>query len=263
VTAQLVRRERGAARNVAAMIDLHCHVLPGIDDGPDTIEGSVAFARAALGAGMRQLVATPHVSTRYPNDAATIARVRDALQKRLAEEDIALELLSGAEIALTRLPDVPAEELSRLGLGGGPWLLIECPFLPALGGLEQILLGIARRGHRVMLAHPERCPTFQRDPRMLARLVDGGIATSITAGSLTGQFGESVRAFALELVLAELVHNVTSDAHDPVRRPPSVLAELERAGLAPLAGWLTEDVPSAILRGEDVPARPPVALPVL
>jgi protein-tyrosine phosphatase len=243
------------------MIDLHCHVLPGIDDGPDTMEGSVAFARAALAAGTRRLVATPHVSTHYPNDAATIARVRDALRERLATEGVELEVLSGAEIALTRLPDVPPEELCQLGLGGGPWLLIECPFLPAIGGLEEIVLGIARRGHRVVLAHPERCPTFQRDPQMLARLVDGAVATSITAGSLTGQFGESVRAFAVELVLADLVHNVTSDAHDPVRRPPSVLAELERAGLAPLAGWLTEDVPAAILRGEDIPARPLVALP--
>jgi protein-tyrosine phosphatase len=243
------------------MIDLHCHVLPGIDDGPDTMQGSVEFARAALAAGTQMLVATPHVSTRYPNDVARIARARDALRERLAAENIALELLSGAEIALTRLPDVPPEELSQLGLGGGPWLLIECPFLPAMGGLEEILLGIVRRGHRVVLAHPERCPTFQRDPRMLANVVDGGIATSITAGSLTGQFGESVRAFALELVRGELVHNVTSDAHDPVRRPPSVLPELERAGLAPLAGWLTEDVPAAILRGEDIPARPLVALP--
>lgn len=247
----------------AAMIDLHCHVLAGIDDGPDTIEGSLALARAALAAGTRQLVATPHVSTRYPNDVARIARARATLQERLAAEDIALEVLGGAEIALTRLADIPAGELSQLGLGGGPWLLIECPFLPAMGGIEEIFLGIARRGHKVVLAHPERCPTFQRDPQMLARLVEGGIATSITAGSLTGQFGESVRAFALELVLADLVHNVTSDAHDALRRPPSVLAELERAGLAPLADWLTEAVPAAILRGEDLPARPPVALPVL
>jgi protein-tyrosine phosphatase len=245
------------------MIDLHCHVLAGIDDGPDTLEGSVALARVARAAGMRQLVATPHVSSRYPNDAARIARARDALGERLTAEGIALEVLGGAEIALTRLPDIPSEELSQLGLGGGPWLLIECPFLPAMGGIEEILLGIARRGHRVVVAHPERCPTFQRDPQMLARLVDAGIATSITAGSLTGQFGESVRTFALELVLADLVHNVTSDAHDAVRRPPSVAAELERAGLTPLAGWLTEEVPAAILRGEDIPARPRVALPVL
>jgi protein-tyrosine phosphatase len=242
-----------------AMIDLHCHVLPGIDDGPEGMDGSIALARAAVAAGARRLVATPHVSTRYPNDAPTIAALVEALRERLAAEDVPLDVLPGAEIAVTRLPDIERGQLPRLGLGGGPWLLIECPFVSAMGGLEQILLGLARR-HRIVLAHPERCPTFQRDPQMLARLVDGGVATSITAGSLTGQFGESVRAFALELARGELIHNVTSDAHDPVRRPPSVLDELERAGLAPLAGWLTDEVPAAILRGEDIPPRPLVVL---
>ena len=95
---------------------------------------------------------------------------------------------------------------------------------------------------------------------MLARLVESGIVTSITAGSLVGQFGEGVRDFALELVRWELVHNVTSDAHDHVRRPPSVLAELERVGLGPLAGWLTNEVPAAILRGDELPPRPRPAL---
>jgi protein-tyrosine phosphatase len=244
------------------MIDLHCHVLPGIDDGPETMDGSIALACAARAAGAQRLVATPHVSTRFPNDAPRIAALVEALRERLAAEGVPLDVLPGAEIALTRLPDIEREQLPQLGLGGGPWLLIECPFAPAMGGLEEILLRLLRR-HRIVLAHPERCPTLQRDPQMLARLVDGGIATSITAGSLTGQFGETVRAFALELVRGNLIHNVTSDAHDPVRRPPSVLDELQRAGLAPLAGWLTGEVPAAILQGEDIPPRPLVVLPDL
>jgi protein-tyrosine phosphatase len=245
------------------MIDLHCHVLPGIDDGPGTMAGSLALARAAVAAGAHTLVATPHVSTRYPNDAMTIAPLVEALREQLSAEGIALELLPGAEIALTRLPDIQPDQLSRLGLGGGPWLLIECPFAPTIGGLEDILLGLPRRGHRVVLAHPERCSTFQHDPELLARLVDSGIVTSITAGSLVGQFGDRARRLALELVHRGLVHNVTSDAHDHVHRPPSVVAELERTGLAPLAGWLTCEVPAAILRGEEIPSRPSVVLPDL
>ncbi len=243
------------------MIDLHCHVLPGIDDGPETLEGSLALARAAVAAGTQTLVATPHVSGRYPNDAATIARLVVALREQLALRDVELELVPGAEIALTRLPDIDSKQLPQLGLGGGPWLLIECPFAPAIGGLEEILLRMLRSGRRVVLAHPERCPSFQRDPQMLARLVASGIVTSITAGSLVGQFGEGVRDFALELVRWDLVHNVTSDAHDHVRRPPSVLAELKSVGLESLAGWLTHDVPAAILRGEELPPRPPRAIP--
>src|SRR5271155_1371867 len=100
------------------MIDLHSHVLPGIDDGPDTIEGSLALARAAVAAGTRTLVATPHVSWHYPNDADTIALGVRELKARLAEEEIALELLPGAEIAVTRLPELDEEQRSRLRLGG-------------------------------------------------------------------------------------------------------------------------------------------------
>jgi protein-tyrosine phosphatase len=243
------------------MIDLHCHVLPGIDDGPETLEGSLALARAAVAAGTYTLVATPHINGRYRNDAATIARLVETVREQLSMQGVELELLPGAEIALTRLPDIDSEQLARLGLGGGPYLLIECPFAPAIGGLEEILLRLLRGGRRIVLAHPERCPSFQRDPQMLARLVESGILTSITAGSLVGQFGEGVREFALELVRWDLVHNVTSDAHDPVRRPPSVLAELEHAGLGPLADWLTCDVPGAILRGEDLPPRPSSLVP--
>jgi protein-tyrosine phosphatase len=263
-TAERTAYVPGSARNLrGAMIDLHCHVLPGIDDGPETMEGSIALAHAATAAGAHTLVATPHVSTRYPNDATTIARLVAALRERLSAEGVGLDLLPGAEIALTRLPDIEPDQLPRLGLGGGPWLLIECPFAPAIGGLDDILLGLTRRGRRVVLAHPERCATFQRDPQKLARLVDSGIVTSITAGSLVGHFGDGVRRFALELVRRDLVHNVTSDAHDHVRRPPSVLDELKRTGLAPLAGWLTCEVPAAILKGDEIPPRPRVALPAL
>ncbi len=109
------------------MIDLHSHVLPGIDDGPDSIEGSLALARAAAAAGTRTLLATPHVSWRYPNDASTIARLVDELNERLRTERIELEVRPGAEIAMTRLADVEPEELSRLELGGSRWLLVEPP----------------------------------------------------------------------------------------------------------------------------------------
>jgi protein-tyrosine phosphatase len=245
------------------VIDLHSHVLWSIDDGPDTIEGAVELARAATATGTRTLVATPHVSRRFPNDAPAIARLVDELRARLTAEGVQLELLAGAEIALMQLPDVEPAQLRRMGLGGGPWLLIECPFAPTVGGLEAILQSLQRRGLRILLAHPERCSTFQHDPQMLARLVAGGILTSITAGSLVGDFGEHVRRFALELVHGDLVHNVASDTHDPVRRPPGIAEQLERAGLAPLADWLTRAVPAAILAGAELPPRPDVVLPGL
>lgn len=241
------------------MIDLHCHVLPGIDDGPATLEESVAIARTAAVWGTRLIVATPHVNPRFHNDAATIAGLVDELNARLRSEGVPLEIRGGAEVALTRVGELADAELSRLGLGGGPWLLVEPPFVKQFARLGPIVLDLQRRGHGIVLAHPERCPIFHREPRLLETLVDAGVVTSITAGSLTGVFGREVRRFAEEMLRAEMVHNVASDAHDHAHRPPSIAAELEQAGLTRLADWLTETVPSAILAGSDIPDPPPDA----
>ena len=245
------------------MIDLHSHVLPGIDDGPETIEGSLELARAAVAAGTRVIVATPHVSWTYPNDADTIAPLVDQLNARLDAEGVELEVLAGAELAMTRLVDLRADELSRLSFGGGRWLLVEPPFAPTVPGLDKLVFDLQRQGHGVLIAHPERCPAFHRDPEMLREFVEQGILTSITAGSLVGRFGGEVRRFALMLAREDLIHNVASDAHDPVRRPPGMAAELRAAGLEPLGDWLTEQVPAAILGGEEIPPRPAVGLPSL
>jgi len=243
------------------MIDLHTHVLPGIDDGPETIEGSVELARAAVAAGTRMLVATPHVSWAYPNDPDTIAARVEELRVRLESEGIPLELRAGAEIAMTRLIDMRTENLLPLRLGGGAWLLVEPPFSPTVTGLQPLLFDLQRQGHGILLAHPERCPAFHREPELLPELVSEGVLTSVTASSLVGRFGEEVRRFALKMAREQLIHNVTSDTHDTVRRPPGVTAELRKAGLGPLEDWLTEEVPTAILGGAEIPPRPAVELP--
>jgi protein-tyrosine phosphatase len=243
------------------MIDLHCHVLPGIDDGPATIERSVELARAAVAAGTRTILATPHVSSRYPNDAQTIARLVDNLSARLEAEGVELEVLAGAEIAIDRLADIPPDELVRLTLGDGPWLLVESPLSPAAAGVDVAVRELLRRGHCVVLAHPERCPTFRRNPQMLDKLVAAGALTSITASALVGRFGAEVRRFALELAREGMVHNVATDAHDHVHRPPQMAGEIKQAGLGPLAGWLTGTVPAAILGGEEIPTHPALPLP--
>jgi protein-tyrosine phosphatase len=235
-------------------------VLPGIDDGPETIEGSVELARAAVAAGARALVATPHVSWTYPNDPDTIAARVEELRARLNAEGIPLELHAGAEIAMTRLVDMRTEDLLPLRLGGGDWLLVEPPFSPTVTGLGPLVFDLQRRGHRILLAHPERCPAFHREPEMLREFVSEGVLTSVTAGSLAGRFGGEVRRFALKMARERLIHNVTSDAHDTVRRPPGVVAELRQAGLGPLEEWLIEEVPAAILSGGEIPPRPEVEL---
>ncbi len=239
------------------MIDLHCHVLPGIDDGPETLEGSLALARASLASGTRTLVATPHVSFRYRNDSGQIRDLVDELNRSLQAEGVALDVRAGAEVAATRALDIERGELRRLGLGGGPWLLLEPAFTIAATGLDTAIASLRRDGFHVLLAHPERCPAFHRHPAALHSLVRSGVLTSVTSGSFVGRFGKTVQRFAQELADARMIHNVASDAHDLERRPPGIVPELEQAGLLALAEWLTEEVPAAILDGEEsVPAPP-------
>jgi protein-tyrosine phosphatase len=238
------------------VIDLHCHILPGIDDGPNAMEDSLALARAAQACGTHVMVATPHVSWHYPNEAATVERLTDSLNERLRMERIAIEVRAGAEIAMTRIEEIEPHELARLRLGEGPWVLLEPPFTPIVTGLEGIVASLHGAGYRVVLAHPERCPAFHRDPAMVESLVRGGVLTSVTAGSLVGSFGGEVRRFSRRLFEQGLVHNVASDAHDATKRPPGIATELAQAGLEALADWLAREVPSAILSGGDIPPRP-------
>lgn len=242
------------------MIDLHCHVLPGIDDGPDSIEDSLGMARSAVAAGIRTIVATPHVSSRYDNTATTIAAAAAALRQRLAAGGVELELLAGAEVALTKVAELEDSQLAALRLGGSQWLLLEPPFSPVAGALEGVVASLQGAGHRILLAHPERCPAIQRHPDVLERLVLQGVLSSVTAGSLTGQFGSTVRALAMHLIEEGLVHNVASDAHDNTSRPPEIARALQRAGLGELTQWFCEDVPAAILAGDEhIPVRPDIA----
>lgn len=238
------------------MIDLHFHVLPAIDDGPATIAESLALVQAAAASGTKTIIATPHVSWRYPNDAETIKHLTDQLNVRLAEEDTMVEVLPGAEIAMTKVGDTGPDELTRLSLGGSKWLLIEPPFAATAPAFDAIVIDLIKRGHGVVIAHPERCQALHRRPETLAELVRAGALTSLTAGSLTGRFGTHVRRFAQRLIDASIVHNIASDAHDIAARPPALAAEIEQAGLGNLREWLTELVPAAILADDPIPPQP-------
>jgi protein-tyrosine phosphatase len=241
------------------MIDLHCHLLPGIDDGPPDIEGSLAMARRALRAGIETVVATPHVNSRYPNEPRTIAEGLANVREALAREQLELDVRPGAEIAVSYLAETDTSGIGALSLGGGGWLLIEPPFATVASGLVTAVQGLLWDGHRVVLAHPERCPAIHRDPSIVRTLVDDGVLMSLTAGSLAGRFGSQARRLALALLREEMAHNVTSDSHDAGNRPPSIAPEVQQAGFGDLLGWLSEEVPSAILAGGPVPVRPPRA----
>lgn len=238
------------------MIDLHTHILPGLDDGPVTEDGAVAMARAGVAAGTQAMAATSHVNHGFGLSPGRIAAARAALSERLEREGVTLELLQGGEIAPDRLPALSEDDLRALTLGGGRYLLLECPFSPAVG-LDLMVADLQRRGYDVLLAHPERSPTFMRSPDRLAELVERGALAQVTAGSLTGGFGETVRRAAHAMLERGLVHVIASDAHDERHRPP----DLSRALDGPQAEWMTQAAPAAILESRPLPERPPLPRP--
>lgn len=246
------------------MIDLHCHLLPGLDDGPTDVAGSLEMARAAVESGTTTMVATPHIDNRWGVRPREVARRAEDLASVLAGEGIALELLTGGELALSRLADLAPDELDEMQLGDGPYLLVESSLSPLAGDFDMLILRVLERGQPVLLAHPERSPLFQREPERLRRLVDAGVLVSITAGSIDGRFGTAVRRFTLEILREELAHDVASDSHDAARRPPGLAEALGRAepelpGLARQSDWLTRLAPGAILAGDALPPRPPLS----
>lgn len=243
------------------VIDLHSHILPGVDDGPADLQGSLALARAAVEGGTETIAATPHIDHLFSVDPA---EVREAVARLGAELDAAgipLRVVAGGELNVTRIPELTDEDLRALRLGDGPYLLVEAPLTYSPGSLEQAVYEVRLQGHQVLLAHPERSAALQREPDRLVQLVEAGALCSITAGSMRGQFGDTVRRFTLWMLAEGLVHDVASDTHDHRRRTPDLLAGFQDAdrdlpGLAEQAGWYTRDAPAAILDGQALPPRP-------
>jgi len=239
------------------MIDLHAHILPGIDDGPPTAEAALEMARVAVAAGTRAIATTSHLGYAFTVAPDDIARGRAAMAERLAAEGIELELLPGGEIAPDRLPALDDDTLRAVALGGGPYVLFECPFSPVGAGMEMMAADLQRRGFRVLLAHPERSPSFQRDLGLLAGLVDRGALAQITTGSLAGGFGDVPRRAALAMLERGLVHVLASDAHDARRRGPDLRAHGDALDPDQHA-WMTTAAPAAIVAGDPLPPRPPL-----
>lgn len=238
------------------VIDLHCHLLAGIDDGPATSEEAVALGEALVAAGVTRVVATPHVAPDYPNGSAQIEAAWLEVVAALGRACVPLEVLKGAELDLLHAQGLDEDELGRLTLGPNGPLLVECPFSPVVPQFEQLVARLHDMGHRVLLAHPERSPVFLREPELLVRLVAAGAMASLTGSAFAGRFGRTAQRYACWAVDEGLAHDLSSDAHDTVRRPPVLAEALEQSGYGWAAEWLTRDASAAILAGTELPPRP-------
>lgn len=252
-----------AARACAlrAVIDLHSHILPGIDDGAGELEASVSMAHTAVAEGIDRIAATPHVSADYEYDLGSIPRLAHELSRELAEREIPLAIVPGAEVALERVGELSEDQLRGLCLGEGPYLLVESPYASSAPFIDDAIFNLQVLGLRPVLAHPERCPHFHADLARLATLAERGVLCSVNAGSMAGRFGPGAQRLALRLFRQGLVHNVASDSHDAQRRPPALATGFEHAearlpGLWAQMDWYVETAPAAILAGDDLPPAP-------
>jgi len=247
------------------VIDLHTHILPGVDDGVDTEDAAVAFARVAVEDGIRVCVATPHCKEGfYVNDRAAVLAGVERLRSRLSSEGVNLELLPGAEVHIC--PDL----VDRIGDGRAPTLadngktlLLELSLSQYPVELNNLVFELKLAGIQLLFAHPERIKYFQDDPSHYEEVVRLGAWGQITTGSILGVFGSTAAAFSEELLRKGLVHVVASDAHNTRGRPPrmreaiDVMAEMIGEARAEAMGT---SAPQALLEGRP-PDIPPVELP--
>jgi protein-tyrosine phosphatase len=244
------------------VIDLHCHILPTLDDGPLDPEGSLALARELVADGVRTVAATPHLRSDYPwvLPGELAQRCRD-LRALLADEGLTLEIVAAGEADLVWALSASVEELRLVSYAQrGTDLLLECPYGLLPSTFDELVLGIAGKGFRVLLAHPERNPSFQQDRGRLAALVRRGVLVQVTADALLRPRRSRSGRLARTLVREGLAHVLSSDAHalgSPERAPLSA-GVAAAAKLAPGRGeWMVTEAPAAVLAGEPLAQPPP------
>ncbi|HWR98248.1 MAG TPA: CpsB/CapC family capsule biosynthesis tyrosine phosphatase [Candidatus Methanoperedens sp.] len=235
------------------MIDLHAHVLPGLDHGARDWGEAVEMCRIAVADGIRTLAATPHVSESFPNRRERIEEAVAELRSRLAADGVPLEIVAGGDYHAH--PDLAPENVLTLG-GNGRYFLLEFPYQALPPGADAFIRLLAGRGLTPIVTHPERTASLQREWRRLERLVRAGALVQLTAGSLLGHFGPLAAETASRFLREGWAHLLASDAHWARERVPR-LAE-GRAAAARLVGQeaaaaLVDAHPRAVLAGKDVP----------
>jgi len=211
------------------MVDLHAHILPGIDDGSKSGDMSLTMVITAHGTGTRQMVATPHVmdGAWRPLWTDIITSCRE-LQSVVDDGKMNLSIIPGAEVAL--YPDV-LDLITGPGdycINGGRYMLVELPQWDIPLYVDELLFILQVRGITPILAHPERHPEIRRDDSILERWIGRGILVQINGPSLTGQMGDKVKAMAESLLQRDMVHCIGSDAHNNGSRSPDLITVRKR-----------------------------------
>ncbi|MBN1102783.1 MAG: hypothetical protein JXL84_05130 [Deltaproteobacteria bacterium] len=245
------------------MIDLHCHILPGLDDGAGSLEESLAMAKMALLDGIHTVVATPHsLNGLYLNPLNKVNASVESLRKVFDENGLNLRLCVGGDTHLC--PGMVDRVMSGEAVtvnNSGRYLLLELPPQTIPERLQEEIFSLKIHGITPIITHPERHPGIQRDLRLLREMISHGALAQVTAMSLSGEFGGPVMACAEAMLEHRLVHIIASDAHSADKRPPVLSRAVEAAeeilGNIEEARWMVEGLPAAILAGDPVEVPPP------
>ncbi|MEW6657597.1 MAG: CpsB/CapC family capsule biosynthesis tyrosine phosphatase [Thermodesulfobacteriota bacterium] len=242
------------------MIDLHCHILPGLDDGPQTWEESLEMASQAVKDGIRVLVATPHlfrhrrVNLQELNEKEAIFQKISEFREKLAAAQIPLEILPGCDFPLSFETLELLEQDRVITINDARrYLLLELPDTSLPPATEEICFSLRSKGITPIITHPERHWVFQERPEKLGRLLDLGCLAQLTAGSLTGFFGRQVAKLSRTLVKKGLIHVVATDAHSTQGRLPvlsEAVAQLSRLIGKDAAAAMVTTIPEKIIHGE-------------
>jgi protein-tyrosine phosphatase len=201
------------------MIDLHCHILPNVDDGPKDLAESVEMAKQAVQQGIKTIIATPHHrNEKYENHGQTIFGQVEEFNRVLKSENLDLTVLPGQETRIFGEMVEGLESSEILPLNQGKYVFVELPsgHVPRYTG--QLLFDIQLKGFIPVIVHPERNQEIIENPEVLYQLVKKGALTQVTASSVSGHFGKTIKKFSLQLIEANLTHFVASDAHNTSSR---------------------------------------------
>jgi len=243
------------------MIDLHCHYLPGIDDGAATLEEALGLARASVANGIVHAVMTPHIHAGvFENRKSEIERHVELFRKALKVARIPLSISLGGEVRIGHelIELMEQDEIPFLGqLGSDRVMLLELPHGNVPVGADRLVAWLRARGIRPLIAHPERNKDVMRSLEKIRPFIEAGCLLQVTAGSITGRFGPQAQLRAREMLKQDWVFAVATDAHNLEHRPPE-LAEAHEAVASLLdageADLLTRANPAKLVWGTARPA---------